>query len=82
MQNGSYWVWILHGMHEEKETELVEDFMISDDAVKNQKRNFKSVLKLDKNFHVYIHGTCDKLVKGFDRERNMQYYQLFFEEES
>ena len=41
-----------------------------------------SVLKLDKNFHVYIHGKREYIEKGFDEEKGMHFYQLFFEEES
>jgi hypothetical protein len=59
----------------------VEDFGISADAVKNSKKFFKSVLKLDKNFHVYIHGNPDLVEKGFDDKKKMNYYRLFFNEE-
>lgn len=56
-------------------------FEISQDAVKKKQRVFKSVLKLDKNFHVYIHGDRDLIEKGTD-ENGRKYYKLFFEEES
>ena len=39
----------------EREIEIEDGFAISESAVKKQARIFKSVLKLDKNFHVYIH---------------------------
>jgi len=34
----------------------MDEFDISKEALKRQTRFLKSVLKLDKNFHIYIHG--------------------------
>ncbi|MBR5784590.1 MAG: nucleoid-associated protein [Bacteroidales bacterium] len=67
----------------EQETEMtIEDnFEISENAVKKQSKNFKSVIKLDKNFHVYVHGDTKFLEKGFDDEVNMNYYRLYFRDE-
>ncbi|MFN3404790.1 MAG: nucleoid-associated protein [Cytophagaceae bacterium] len=59
-----------------------DEFEISDRAVKQTKKIFKSVIKLDKNFHIYIHGNRDYIQKGFDEERGLSYYQVFFKEES
>ena len=43
---------------------IIEDeFDIHLSAVKKQQRVFKSILKLDKNFHVYIHGRKDLIEK-------------------
>ncbi len=58
-----------------------EDFAISESAVKNAKKYFKSVLKLDKNFHVYVHGSPEFIEKGFDDTKKMNFYRLFFNEE-
>ena len=58
-----------------------DSFGISDSALKKQSRNFKSVIKLDKNFHVYVHGDTKRIKKGVDPETGLNYYQLFFEEE-
>ncbi|MGF1637926.1 MAG: nucleoid-associated protein [Cyclobacteriaceae bacterium] len=65
-----------------KEIEIVDEFDVSAPAVKNMKKVFKSVIKLDKNFHVYVHGSRDRIVKGYDEESGMHYYQLYFQEES
>ncbi len=62
--------------------ELTNNFAISNAAVKKQSRVFKSVIKLDKNFHIYVHGDHQQIVKGFDPVTGMNYYQLFFKEES
>jgi len=56
-------------------------FDISEPAVKKGSRILKSVIKLDKNFHIYVHGSRDRIRKGHDEETGMDYYQLFFEEE-
>ena len=70
--------------HYERETKVpIEDeFEISESAVKKQSRVFKSVIKLDKNFHVYVHGKRDLIIKGYDEESRMHYYQLYFNEET
>ena len=64
------------------ETRLDDGFDISGAAVKKQARVFKSVLKLDKNFHVYVHGDRDLIQKGYDEATGMNFYKIFFEEES
>jgi hypothetical protein len=60
---------------------LSEDFDISQQVVKKQARIFKSVLKLDKNFHIYIHGDKELIEKGFDEEKKMNYYKVYFKDE-
>jgi len=60
----------------------IEDkFDISNSAVKKQSRAFKSVIKLDKNFHLYVHGNTDNIERGWDEEKAMNYYKVFFKEE-
>jgi len=66
---------------ERNEIDIAERFEISDQAVKKQAKAFKSVLKLDKNFHIYIHGDKDLIEKGFDKQKNMNYYKVYFKEE-
>lgn len=65
----------------ENEIQISNEFDISHGAVKKQSRVMKSVIKLDKNFHIYIHGNRKYIVKGFDEKTGMQYYQVFFKEE-
>jgi hypothetical protein len=67
---------------EEMDFELNQSFKIADEAVKRQSRFFKSVIKLDKNFHIYIHGNKERVLKGYDEKRGMHFYQLFFESEN
>jgi hypothetical protein len=42
----------------------------------------KSVIKLDKNFHIYIHGERQMVEKGYDAEKQLNFYKLFFKEEA
>jgi hypothetical protein len=67
---------------ETNDLELPDRFDISEPAVKRQQRVFKSVLKLDKNFHVYIHGDSSLIEKGYDSHLNKSYYKIYFDEEN
>lgn len=40
-----------------------------------------TTIRLDKNFDINIHGGEQYIVRGYDEERKMYYYQLFFKEE-
>jgi len=62
--------------------DIPDEFDISAPAVKKQQKVFKSVLKLDRNFHIYIHGNRDLIERGYDEGTNMYYYKLLFEKES
>lgn len=66
---------------QEREVELKDDFAISDNAVKKQERRMKSVIKLDKNFHIYVHGGEQLIEQSYDEERGMKCYKLYFREE-
>ena len=58
-----------------------ENFSLDKDAVKKQSRFLKSVIKLDKNFHVYVHGNRDMIERGED-ENGLKFYKLFYKEEN
>jgi hypothetical protein len=64
------------------ELDVADDFQISVHAVKQQAKVFKTVLKLDKNFHIYIHGNRQLVEKGYDETMRKHYYKLYFDEES
>ena len=66
---------------QEHEMELSDNFVISAQAVKKQARVFKSVLKLDKNFHIYIHGNRELIEQGID-EHGRKFYKIYYENES
>jgi len=65
----------------ENELELADNFDISAQAVKQQAKAFKSVLKLDKNFHIYIHGNRELIEQGID-ENGRKYYKIYYEREA
>lgn len=65
----------------ENEIELSDSFDISPLAVKKQAKIFKKVLKLDKNFHIYIHGNRDLIEQGID-ENGRKYYKIYYQKES
>ncbi len=66
---------------QENELEEFNEFEISAQAVKKQARAFKSVLKLDKNFHIYIHGNREMIEQGID-ENGRKYYKIYYEHEA
>jgi hypothetical protein len=65
----------------EHELNAVSEFEISAQAVKRQSRVFKSVLKLDRNFHIYIHGDKELIEKGVDPD-GRKYYKIYYKEEN
>lgn len=63
----------------ERDIEIEDSFAISNDAVKQQARSFKSVIKLDKNFHIYVHGNRNLIEQGEDEKG--RYYKVYYNEE-
>ncbi len=64
----------------ENNIETKQEFTISNQAVKKQARRFRSVLKLDKNFHVYIHGDKNLIQKGVESD-GRKFYKIYYERE-
>mgnify|MGYP000861714961 FL=1 len=58
-----------------------ETFSISLPAVKKQSRSIRSIIKLDRNFHIYVHGDKDLIQQGVD-ENGRKYYKIYYETES
>ncbi|MFY0627814.1 MAG: nucleoid-associated protein [Reichenbachiella sp.] len=72
-----------HQEKSEEESELQNDqFEISKPAIKRSKRFIRSVIKLDKNFHVYVHGNRENITRGFDEEKDKHFYTLYYKEEN
>ncbi|MGB3468481.1 MAG: nucleoid-associated protein [Cyclobacteriaceae bacterium] len=57
-------------------------FDVSKKAVKKSKRFIRSVIKLDNSFHVYVHANRDRIERGFDESKQLNYYKLYFNGES
>ena len=65
----------------DQELELPDQFTISESAVKKQTRSIKSVIKLDKNFHIYVHRNRELIEQGVD-EKGRKFYKIYYLEES
>lgn len=59
---------------------IPDNFKISHEALKKQGKVFKSILKLDKNFHVYIHGDRSKIERGRDAD-GRKFYKIYYDRE-
>lgn len=60
---------------------LGDQFDISDQAVKKGAKSFKKVIKLDRNFHLYVHGSHELIERGFDADKDMNFYKVYFKNE-
>ena len=50
-------------------------------AVKKQARSIKSIIKLDKNLPIYVHGSRELIEQGVDEE-GRKFYKIYYKEES
>lgn len=66
---------------EDNDLDINDQFDISAPAVKKQAKVFKSVLKLDKNFHIYIHGNKELIEQGIEKD-GRKYYKIYFNQET
>lgn len=64
----------------ERAISLPNSFELSEKALKKKSSVFKSVIKLDKNFSLYVHGDRSKIERGTD-ENGRKYYTLWYDEE-
>lgn len=64
---------------EDNRIEFPDRFDISEGAVKKQTRSFRSVIKLDKNFHIYVHGNESLIEQGEDEKG--KFYKVYYKEE-
>lgn len=69
-----------HDYQQEREMYIPDAFDISEKAVKKKQGIFKSVIKLDKNFSVYVHGDRNMIERGEDTE-GRKFYKLYYTEE-
>jgi hypothetical protein len=65
---------------QEREIEIADNFTISEAAVKKKVRGLASVIKLDKNFDIYVHGNKELIEQG--RDEKGKYYKIYYQEES
>ena len=67
----------------EQETEIEDNFPIAQNTVKVKKRFIKSLINLDTNIQIKLdpknpEDTKQFIEKGYDRERDMSYYKVYF----
>lgn len=65
----------------EHDMEISDQFDLSEQAVKQQSKIFKSIIKLDKNFHIYVHGDRSRIERAYDEESGLYYYKLLYQYE-
>lgn len=63
---------------EERNLQLEDTFNVSETAVKKKAKGLMTTIRLDKNFEINIHGGEEYLERGYDKEKRLNYYQLFF----
>lgn len=62
--------------------DMESSFDVSKKAVRQSKRYIRSVIKLDGSFHVYVHANRDRIERGFDESKQLNFYKLYFHDES
>lgn len=60
---------------------LDDEIKISQQAVKKKTTTKLTTIKLDDNFDIRVHGGEQLVEQGYDEERGMKYYKLYFREE-
>lgn len=66
---------------DEHQISIDDTFEISANAVKRQAKVFKSILKLDKNFHIYIHGNTELIEQGTEPD-GRKFYKIYYTNEA
>ncbi|QCR22953.1 nucleoid-associated protein [Pontibacter sp. SGAir0037] len=72
---------------EERDIEGFQDFAINKNTVRNMKRKFRNFIKLDTQIEIKFSGYNPEqseqyVERGFDEERGMHFYKVFFHSES
>jgi len=60
--------------------DIAAEFNVAPGAVKKQEKNYRSVIKLDRNFHIYVHGNPSLIEKGIDAD-GRKFYKIYYEAE-
>ncbi len=64
---------------EDNEVQMQSTFAANKDALAFQRKRFRSIIKLDKNFHIYVHSNDDLIERGNDEKG--KFYKIYFKEE-
>lgn len=65
---------------QEHQIQLEDEFTISDAALKKKKAFFRSKIKLDKNFTIYVHGSPELILNDVD-ETGRKFYKIYYDNE-
>ena len=70
----------------ENEVLVRNQFAVSDIVLKKQKQKIKTEIKLDTNIQIKLdidapHAAAEYLEQGYDEERKMKFYKVFYNEE-
>ncbi|NVK03425.1 MAG: nucleoid-associated protein [Flavobacteriia bacterium] len=57
-----------------------ENFSMVNSVAKKQAGNYKGVIKLDKNFHIYVHGDRSLIERGTEAD-GRNFYKVYFDKE-
>ncbi len=71
----------LHELENKDDINFDSNFEISKSALKKERRRLKSVIKLDKNYDIYIRANHEEIEKGFDESKGKHYYKFYFAKE-
>ena len=63
------------------DVEIEQSFNGRPEAVNRRVVNTITTIKLDNNFDINIHGNNDLIEYGYDEQKGMRYYKLYFVEE-
>lgn len=69
------------------DTQIKEEFEVSQSSIKKKKRAIKSLIKLDTNIQIKLDNkdpetNMQYLEKGYDKVRGMHYYKVYYNNES
>jgi 37-kD nucleoid-associated bacterial protein len=64
---------------DDNDVQLQDTFSASKEAIQFQRKKFRSIIKLDKNFHIYVHSNEDLIERGDDEKG--KFYKVYFKEE-
>ena len=67
---------------EKREVKLEPSFQVHKESALQTRKKFRSIIKLDKNFHIYIHGDQSSIERGYDDGLKKSYYKLYFNNEN
>lgn len=64
------------------EVPMFDEFVISRPAVRKSKKDFKGVITLDRKIQITVNGNEQNVEKGFDNDKQMNYYIVYYHEEA